>query len=209
MRRDLDRVSMANGFINRFLIICARRANVLPFGGSLDGKVHQELGARLGLAIERARAVGQLGMDGEARAAWEALYPVLSEGHPGLFGAVVARAEAQTIRAALIYALLDGSAEIKLSHLMAATALWEYAEASARYVFGDTLGDPVADEILLALRQAGAGGMSRTQLRDLFGRNRSGEQIGRALGALERARKAKREIRKLKTKPAEYWVAGS
>ena len=59
-----------------------------------------------------------------------------------------------------------------------------------------------------ALRQAGSGGMSRTQLRDLFGRNRSGDQIGRALAALERTRKARRESRKVKTKPAEYWVAG-
>jgi hypothetical protein len=207
LRRDLDRVSMANGFINRFLVICARRANVLPFGGALDEKVRHELGARLGRAVEQARNIGRVGMDDEARAAWQELYPALSEGYPGLFGAVVARAEAQTIRAALNYALLDSVAEISLTHLIAATALWEYAEASARYVFGDALGDPVADEILLALRQAGAGGMSRTQLRDLFGRNRSGDQIGRALAALERTRKVQREVRKAKTKPVEYWIA--
>ena len=125
-----------------------------------------------------------------------------------MFGAVVARAEAQTIRLALNYALLDGCTEIQKPHLLAATAVWEYAEASAQYVFGDALGDPVADEILLALRHAGATGMSRTQIRDLFGRNRSGDQIGRALAMLERTRKAHREVRKIKTKPAEYWIAG-
>ena len=30
-------------------------------------------------------------------------------------------------------------------------AVWEYAEHSARYIFGDALGDPLADEILAAI----------------------------------------------------------
>ena len=32
-----------------------------------------------------------------------------------------------------------------------ALAVWEYAEHSARYIFGDALGDPLADEILAAI----------------------------------------------------------
>jgi hypothetical protein len=35
----------------------------------------------------------------------------------------------------------------------------------------------------LALRQAGSAGMTRTAIRDLFGRHRSGDRIGAALGA--------------------------
>ena len=54
------------------------------------------------------------------------------------------------------------------------------------YTWGELLGDPVADEILRALRQAGAPGMSRTEIRDLLGRHRSAAQIDRALTLLAR-----------------------
>ena len=67
--------------------------------------------------------------------------------------------------------------------MLAALACWDYAEASARYIFGDSLGDPVADEILRALRERPEG-MTRTELMHHFGRHLSSEQIGRALGVL-------------------------
>jgi hypothetical protein len=41
--------------------------------------------------------------------------------------------------------------------------LWDYAEESARYIFGDATGDPVADAILQALRNAGDSGGSLGQ----------------------------------------------
>jgi hypothetical protein len=205
--RDLDRVSIANGFINRFMILCARRSQCLPFGGALKPDDCQKLGAKLSQAIEKARSIAEVGMDEVAKEMWAALYPTLSAGQPGLFGAVIARAEAQTIRLALNYALLDGASVIRPDHLEAATALWDYAEDSARYVFGDALGDPVADEILHSLREAGVAGMTRTQIRDLFGRNRDSDQISRALAALRRAGKARQEMRKGNTKPFECWVA--
>jgi hypothetical protein len=81
-------------------------------------------------------------MDVEARKDWEAIYPFLSREEPGLLGAVVARAEAHTVRLAMVYALLDGDHMIRRAHLKAAHALWNYCEASARYIFGDMLRDP-------------------------------------------------------------------
>ena len=106
---------------------------------------------------------------------WAAVYSALSAAQPGLLGAVTARAEAQVVRLALVYALLDGKSEMDEPHLKAALALWEYCEASAVRIFGDALGDPVADEINRALQQAGVGGMTRTAIRDLFGRNQPGD----------------------------------
>ena len=46
-------------------------------------------------------------MTEEAVEAWAAAYPELSAERPGLVGAIIARAEAQVIRLALIFALLD------------------------------------------------------------------------------------------------------
>jgi hypothetical protein len=53
----------------------------------------------------------------------------------------------------------------------------------------------VADEIMRALRQTGTAGRTRTELRDLFGRHRNAEDIGRALAALAAAGKAQRITR--------------
>jgi hypothetical protein len=86
-----------------------------------------------------------------------------------MFGAATGRAEAHTIRLALIYALLDSSPQITRAHLDAALALWRYARDSTRWVFGDSLGDPTADDIW-ALAKDRAHGISRTEVRDLFSR---------------------------------------
>jgi hypothetical protein len=150
-------------------------------------------------------------MTDAAREEWKSVYPDLSAERQGLLGAVTARAEAQVIRPALIYALLDGddAAGIDVPHLNAALAVWEYCEASAVRIFGDMLGDPVADEILLALRQAGSDGMTRTAIRDLFGRNRSADRIGAALALLLTHGLARMEERATgdRGRPAEVWFA--
>lgn len=69
--------------------------------------------------------------------------------------------------------------------------MWTYCDSSARYIFGDLLGNTVADEILRALRIAGANGMTRRDIRDLFQRNRSADEIGKALGLLLAAGKVR------------------
>ena len=99
------------------------------------------------------------------------------------------RAEAHVLRLQLLYALLDGAPVIRSEHLVAALALWDYCAASARLVFGDALGDPVADRILAALR--GGGSLDRTQIAELFGRHAKGARLDRALAALLAAGKAR------------------
>jgi hypothetical protein len=96
---------------------------------------------------------------------------------------VTARAEAIVMRLATIYAVLDARAQIGVEDLRAALAVWRYCEDSAGYVFGDAVGDPVADELLDALRSR-PGGMTRTEIRDLFGRHCGGSRINAALAIL-------------------------
>src|SRR5207248_949911 len=109
---------------------------------------------------------------------------------------------------ALLFALLDLKAEIASEHLRAALAVWEYCEASARHIFGDLLGDPVADEILRALRQAGETGVTRTDISNLFTRHRTATQIDQALVYLAQQRRAMRISRaSAGGRPAEVWVA--
>jgi hypothetical protein len=97
---------------------------------------------------------------------------------------------------------------IEVAHLDAALALWDFAEASAEFIFGDALGDPDADGILSALR-ATPSGLSRTDIRDLFHHNLSAARIERALLSLLRANLARPDKRpSVGGRPAEFWIAG-
>lgn len=184
--RYLDSTEAGNGFANRFLWVCAQRSKLLPDGGRIQGVDFGPFLHRLAAAVEFARGVGEMARDETARELWHAVYPDLSQEVPGLLGAVIARAEAQTMRLACVYALLDASQVVTREHLEAALAVWGYCEASARFIFGEALGDPTADTILRALRQA-ANGLTRTEISDLFGRNRRASDISRALGRLHGA----------------------
>lgn len=182
--RRLDGTDAANGFLNRFLWVCVRRSKVLPEGGSLDKAALEPIIHRLREALQFGRCAGELKRDEAARDVWRKVYPVLSEGKPGLLGAVLSRAEAQVTRLSCLYALQDMSYVVTRDHLMAALALWEYCEASARYIFGQRLGDPIADELLQALRKHLTEGLSRTDIRDLFWRNRKAREIDQGLDLL-------------------------
>jgi hypothetical protein len=207
LRARINRTELANGFANRFLFVLTRRSKLLPFGGSLTDSEILHLGEKLTTILKKAMVVGRVSMMDKARSKWATIYPDLSAAKPGLLGAIVARAEAQTIRLALIYSLLDGADQIDLPHLEAALAVWEYCELSAVHIFGSAIGDPVADEIQRALQLAGAAGMTRTAIRDLFGRNQSGDRIGAALQLLVRRNRARVELSGTNGRPAETWFA--
>jgi|HubBroStandDraft_1064217.scaffolds.fasta_scaffold19408_2 hypothetical protein len=203
LRRNLDRTELGNGFANRFLWVSAKRARVLPFGGaSVD--LH-DLSFRLRDAIALASKAGEITFALDARPIWESVYADLSEGRPGILGAVTARAEAQVVRLASIYALLDSSAEIRPAHLRAALAVWGYSFASARWVWGDSLGDPAADALLAMLR-ANPDGLSSTEIRDGFGHHKA-DEVARAKRVLLSAGLARMEPRPTKGRSEERWFA--
>jgi hypothetical protein len=103
--------------------------------------------------------------------------------------------------------LSDCKDQIDTHHLRAAIAVWEYCEASAARIFGKLLGDPIADEIMMALVRAGNEGMTRTSIRDLFGRHRSGDRVGAALAVLSAKKRARMEMAATGGRPAETWYA--
>ena len=207
MEAPNKQTAMLNGFGNRFLFACVRRSKLLPHGGALPAATVQGLGLKTLAAIEAARAIGRVTMTPAAAQRWEEIYAELSKDEEGLIGAITARAEAQTVRLALLYALLDQAAQIDKVHLEAALATWSYCEASARYIFGDALGDPVADSILRALRAVGAPGMSCTDIYNLFGGHVPANRISTALTRLLTTHKARREVLLGAGRPREMWFA--
>jgi hypothetical protein len=203
---SLTETDRANGFANRFIYLLVRRSKCLPDPASVPD-------ALLAPLIGELRAVAAhyqdrlLVRDAQARALWAAIYPKLSEGEAGLLGAILARAEAHVLRLSLIYAVLDRAPVIRAEHLQAALALWDFADASARRIFGGRLGITMADTIMAALR---LGPQTRTKIRDLFKRNKSSAEIEAVLSLLVEGGKAKRSIRPPEGgdgRPVEAWEA--
>jgi len=204
--RFLTSTDAANGFANRFLWICSRRSKLLPEGGDIQSVDFAPLTRRLAEIASAARNAGELQREEGARKIWREVYGALSESKPGLLGSVTARSEPQVLRLSLVYALLDGATIISAPHMLAALAAWDYCEASARFIFGDSLGYPEADRILAALR-ADTRGLTRTQIRDLFGRNQGEPVIEAALTALEERGLARRDTLQTGGRPTERWIA--
>jgi hypothetical protein len=183
LQHHINPVELANGLLNRFLLLGCRRVRLLPEGGDPDPLKHTGLDRRLATTLTTAQRAGQLRLSTRARHLWLDAYQRLAQPQPGIAGAIAARAEAHTIRLALLYALLDNTRQIQPAHLTAALALWDYAQRSAAWALERTAADPLAHQIHAALKHA-ADGLTRTQLRDLLHRNPTTQQLDQALAAL-------------------------
>jgi hypothetical protein len=203
LRRELDETSLANGFANRFLWLAVRRSKLLPDPEPFAGPKVVALADRIRSAIEFAQGIDEVERDEEARAVWRAVYGDLTADRPGMLGAVVNRCEAQAVRLSLIYAVLDQSPTVRRVHLHAALAVIDYVESSARYIFADRLGDPVADAILRAVDDREE--LTRTEISDLFNRHASAERIGAGLSSLAAAGLLVRDSRATGGRPVELW----
>jgi hypothetical protein len=204
LRRELSDVEAANGFANRIPWFAVRRSKEIPEPEPFAGPAVEALAEEVARALRRASIVGLMTRDPDARELWRDVYGDLTADRDGLAGAILARAEAHVLRFSLAYALLDGSPTVSVEHLAAALELWAYAERSVEFIFGDATGDPVADAILDALVQGG--GLTRTQIRDLFGRHEQSGRIDQALQVLLRRGRARVEHRSTGGRPVEVWV---
>ena len=117
------------------------------------------------------------------------------------------------LRLSLIYALLDETevkrtdTAIRVPHLLAALAVWDYCKASAYQIFGDAVGDPIADRLLRLIK---SGPQTDTELYDSLGkhggdRNRKGQ----ALDLLQRLDRVHGASRPTAGRPITEWHVGN
>jgi len=206
LRHHISAVELANGLLNRFLLIACRRVRLLPDGSNPNPLHGSDLDHRLAVAIAAARDTGHVEFSAPARARWHDAYRHLAQPQPGIAGLLGARAEAHVIRLALIYTLLDRARHIDVAHLEAALELQAYTIRSAAWALEPDTGDPLAEQIHTALRHA-PDGLTRTQLRDLLHRNAPARRVDQALANLAAAGKADRQRILTGGRPAELWTA--
>jgi len=202
--RYLNATEQANGFANRFIWLMVYRSKIIPNPTGVPDKHLVELIERLRDRVEFARRGAEIRRTEDAEKVWAGVYPALSEGKPGLIGAVLGRAEAQVMRLACLYALMDGLDTVNVDHLHAALALWDYAEKSAMTIFGQLSGNPMADRILAELGKS-PDGLSETDIYNLFGKHKSATEIDATMSVLRAAGKVEPEPVTTGGRPKTIW----
>ena len=207
LRARLDSTEIANGFANRIIFVASRRSKLRPRGGSVPLELIAQLVPDLRTALRRAQMIGNAEMTDPAWDLWDEHYEKLTTRPPGLFGAVTGRAAPVVRRIALVYMLLDESDQVDVPHLEAALELWRYGEESVRWVFGDRLGERLADKILGLFCEADGEGMTRNELREALGHGVSATKIEDALRLLKGAGVARMIKQETGGRPTERWFA--
>ena len=211
LKSMLSTTDTHNGFVNRFCWFAVRRGKACPFPKPMSEATVADLGNHLAQVIawnhSRTGADRPLVMTNTAMNHYADVYAELTTDHPGLLGAATSRAEAQTLRLAMIYAQLDGAERIELSHLESALALWRYALDSAAHIFGNAELDPCAKRIIEFLS---SGDKSQNDIMNLFGRNKKAAELKEVLEELqERGRITLRMMPRKHGRPAMVWSLGS
>jgi hypothetical protein len=182
LNRYLDDVDVFNGFANRFLWALVKRSKFLPLSATPDV---DDLRQRLAGITQTAKRIGEVRFSPSAATLWRAVYPSLVAEKRGLWDAATSRGEAQTLRLALVYALLSGSPTIDEPHLRAALAVWRYCDDSARIVFfppGGDGGGRLERQIRTVVRERP--GLTRTELRNAIDHKLKSSTLSDALAWL-------------------------
>jgi len=207
LRRHTTSLELANGFMNRVLIICCRRQRLLPEGGNPDPLHNTGLDRLLTAALKQARTAGHVRLAPDTRELWHHAYRRLAaEPSDQIVAQITARAEAHVIRLALIYALADGHHQIAVAHLTAALALQDYAARSAAWALKGATGQPLAEQIHTAL-VAHPAGLTRSQLSQTLNHNQPAGEIDDALQTLNTTGRV--TVTQIPTggRPAQLWTA--
>jgi hypothetical protein len=207
LRSRLSVVDMINCFANRFLWFAVRRVRSQPFGGGPANVTSACL--ELSLAVEKARTVSRIAWTNDAKQLWPPMYEELGNLPAGTLGEVLSRCHPHVLRLAAIYALADKQDTIDVPHLEAAKALWDASVRCARFIFGSSVGDPLADKILCELKRIAPDGLTKSEISRLFQHNQSSQRIVQAI-ALLLAESLVREVKETQTggRPAHRYFAG-
>ncbi|HEV2343588.1 MAG TPA: DUF3987 domain-containing protein [Actinocrinis sp.] len=208
-RLRVNGADMAGGTYNRFLPIYSERSKEIPEGEGAPEDLVGNLALVLRELVKKARDVRKVPLTDAARAYWaDVVYGALSGAQPtdGIVAQFTARATPYARRAAMLYALGDGAAEVDLKHLQAAYALIGYARNTAAFVLDTGTGDPRLDKILVALDTAGAQGLTRSQVSDLFSRKLNVPQLNDLLTRAEALPGVTRTQRRGNGRPTDLWT---
>ena len=160
-----------------------RQRPIVSFNDSRTELI-RELSWDISKRIEHIKVNGRVHFSVDALKLWETVYILLSGGCSGIVGDLQARATTHITKLSLIISLFNQEAEISEESLLAAIHVWQYCSDSVNYLFANSLGDEALDALFSSIKDS-PGGFSRTEIRDLFSKNKSKQSIGQLLKSLE------------------------
>ena len=181
LHRFMDATDVWNGFANRFVWAMVKRSKLLPDGKTPPLDAWRK---RLSAIVQKTKSIGEMKRSPSANELWREVYPALVADKRGLWDAATSRAEAQTLRLSMIFALLDGTSIIEVPHLRAALALWRYCDESARLIFDPDKGEGGSLEARIRFAVREHPGIMRTKLRDKISHKIKATELERALAWL-------------------------
>ena len=164
LRLTLSNIDMYNGYANRFLWMLARRPKRVPMPERMPDDRFVPIQNEMLRLVACSHGIGQLVYSGDAKEYWNSVYDRLTEERPGVVGAITARAEAQVVRLSMLFALCEASPIIGVAHLRSALAVWDYAQASAEYIFSEEVGKKSIDNKIKSFLERSPEGLSLTEL---------------------------------------------
>jgi hypothetical protein len=196
-----------DGFANRFLWTKVKSSRNIPNPANMD--MLKQFLPKLSSALAFAKTAGEMKRDTEANVLWEEVYPSLK-----VSGDAVPhtdRARPYVMRLAMIFALADSSNVIRVEHLKAALAVWNYCRESAKLLFGETDENPANPnplwlDVLNAIEANP--GIQRSAITYEFRHKANSEQLGEALSWLNSQGKAYPIFEQTGGRKAECWFPG-
>jgi len=204
LNAELSSTDVWNGFANRIAWLAVRRQKLVPFPRPMSDENVDRIGKELArvIAYNHDRKGERLVMTNAAQSYWVDLYAELTQEHSGILGVVTSRAEAQALRLATTFALLDGADRIERWHVDAAITFWRYSFDSAAYIFGGVEIDPIAQKILDALS---TGSKTQTELWNFLGRHTDRAKLMSVLADLQDRGRATLEQEPTAGRPRNVW----
>lgn len=219
----------ANGFGNRIMFVYAHSNNLVAFDDLDEEEEEQELEEQAEIirdCLDHAQNRGRITFTDEARNLWIEVYRDLrnvdEQKDPDLLE-LTARGDVVTLRMALIYALADKADQIGVEHIRAASAMWQYCNATVEYIFSkkqkyeeavqeernQIAVDTLAGKVFDAIFQAGNDGMTKSYImQKVVGTNRSKETGPVLQELLDRGKIVHHKMRTGNTgRPGSYYFA--
>ena len=173
-------------------------------------KAQQPLGSVIDPNKEPAPTTRKFRKSAEAEKCWNSIYVALNrEKKTSMMDSVLIRDTSHIMKIALTDTLLDQSEMIEAPHLKAALALADHSQECARYLFGASTSNKLANKILAELKKAPEG-MSRKEVSDdVCQRNITKAELNEAFAHLMRNKLARVEVRKAiqKGRNTQVWFA--
>ncbi len=170
-----------NGFVNRFMWVHTYRDGILPDGGDFESAaaalspLQSSLSKVAGFARDLSITGHRYERDAKAKELWREFYTrSAKEPRIGPYGNATVRANGIIVRLSVLYALLDRSRVVTVTHLERAMAFWQYCDRSARFLFDEERANDDLAKLVKGLTRP----MARHQIRRrIFSAHRTAEEI--------------------------------